>query len=88
MSQKNYVGNGWEHPKFEGCVNVSLNLEKLKELEVNDYGDIKLTVAKMREPSAKTKATHTVYVNDYNPAVTGGGTNFKKDPASDDGMPF
>lgn len=64
---KNYVGNGWKHPKFDDTVNLSLNLEKLNELTVNEYGDIKLTVSLMKEPNAKTKATHTVYENDYPP---------------------
>lgn len=67
MSTKNYVGNGWKHPKFEDTINISLNLEKLNALPVNDYGDVKLTVSLMREPNSKTKATHTVYENDYNP---------------------
>ncbi len=67
MADKVYVGNGWKSPKFDGVVNISLNLEKLNQLPVNEYGDIKLTVSKMREPNAKTKATHTVYENDYVP---------------------
>lgn len=65
---KNYVGNGWQHPKFEDCINISLKLEELNKLETNQYGDIKLTVAKMKQPNEKTKATHTVYVNDYKPS--------------------
>ena len=80
---KNYVGNGWESPKFEGMINISLNLEKLKELPVNEYGDIKLTVSKMREPNVKSKATHTVYENDYNPAPQGGQTR-KPYPTTDE----
>ena len=64
---KNYCGNGWKHPKFDDTINISLNLEKLKTMTVNEYGDIKLTVSKMKEPNAKTKATHTVYENDYQP---------------------
>lgn len=70
MSEKNYVGNGWKHPKFDDTVNISVNLEKLKSLPVNEYGDVKLTVSKMREPNSKTKATHTVYENDYVPQNT------------------
>ncbi len=64
---KNYCGNGWKHPKFDDTINISLNLEKLQAMPVNEYGEIKLTVSKMKEPNAKTKATHTVYENDYKP---------------------
>jgi len=64
---KNYCGNGWAHPKFENTINITVNLEKLQAMPVNSYGDIKLTVSKMKEPNAKTKATHTVYENDYVP---------------------
>ena len=67
---KNYCGNGWKHPKFDDTINISLNLEKLQAMPVNEYGDIKLTVSKMKEPNAKTKATHTVYENDYVPQGT------------------
>ncbi len=64
MADKNYLGNGWKAGKHD-IVNLSLNLEKLKQLPVNEYGDIKISVAKLKEPNSKTKATHTVYENDY-----------------------
>lgn len=64
MSTKNYLGNGWENTQYE-LINVSVNLEKLKALPVNEYGDVRITVARMKEPNAKSKATHTVYENDY-----------------------
>lgn len=63
---KNYLGNGWKAGQYD-IINLSLNLAKLNELPVNEYGDIKITVASMKEPNAKTKATHTVYENDYKP---------------------
>ncbi|WP_276979207.1 hypothetical protein [Flavobacterium filum] len=102
MSQKNYVGNGWKAGQYD-IVNLSLNLEKLNALPVNEYGDIKITVASMKEPNSKTGATHTVYENDYvkgtksdSQKITGGGENIKKDPANEpqvkqidtSGLPF
>lgn len=66
MSEKNYLGNGWENTQYE-LVNVSVNLEKLNALPVDSYGNVKITVAKMKQPNAKSKATHTVYENDYQP---------------------
>lgn len=63
---KNYLGNGWKAEKYD-IINLSVNLEKLNQLTPNEYGDIKITVASMKEPNAKTKATHTVYENDYTP---------------------
>lgn len=67
MASKNYVGNGWQNQKFPDMINITVNLEKLKAMPVNNYGDVKLTVSKMKQPSEKTKATHTVYENDYVP---------------------
>lgn len=64
MADKNFVGSGWKPGQYD-VINLSLNLDKLNSLPVNDYGDIKITVAKMKEPNAKSKATHTVYENDY-----------------------
>jgi len=85
MSEKNYLGNGWENQKFPDMINITVNLEKLNKLPVNEYGDVKLTVSKMREPSPKTKATHTVYENDYRPQPQGEQTR-KPDVSND--LPF
>jgi hypothetical protein len=70
MSEKNYLGNGWQNTKYPDMINVSINLEKLMGLTPNEYGDVKITVSKMKQPNSKTKATHTVYENDYNPQRT------------------
>lgn len=51
----NYVGTGWEN---QYGINVSLNLEKLKALPVDAYGNIKVYVGKRKEVDAKSKATH------------------------------
>lgn len=53
----NYVGTGWEN---QYGINVSLNLEKLKALPVDNYGNIKVYVGKRKEVDAKSKATHWV----------------------------
>jgi len=82
MSEKNYLGNGWANEQYE-LVNLSVNLEKLKALPVNAYGDVKITVAKMKQPNAKTKATHTVYENNYQPT----GEQTRKPDVSND-LPF
>jgi len=53
----NYLGTGWEN---QYGINVSLNLEKLKALPVDNYGNIKVYVGKRKEVDAKSKATHWV----------------------------
>ena len=83
MADKNYVGSGWQNEKYD-FINLSLNLEKLKQLPVNQYGDVKVTVAKMKKPNAKSKATHSVYENTFEKV------NAKdyQGNAQDDDMPF
>lgn len=51
----NYVGTGWEN---QYGINVSLNIEKLKLLPVDAYGNIKVYVGKRKEIDEKSKATH------------------------------
>lgn len=67
MQEKNYVGQGWLRTFQNGgnIINLSLNLEQLQKLPVDQYGNIKITVAPRREPSEKSKATHTVYEDTY-----------------------
>lgn len=57
MEKENYVGTGWQN---DYGVNISLNLEKLKQLPVDNYGNIKLFVGKRKEVDAKSKATHWI----------------------------
>jgi hypothetical protein len=60
-----YLGNGWED---QYGMNVSINIEKLNEaiksgkLEVNQYGDVRLRVQKLKAQNEKSKATHSVAV--------------------------
>jgi len=84
---KNYVGNGWKSDKYD-IINLSVNLEKLNAMPVNEYGDIKISVALMKEPNAKTKATHTVYENDYQPKGEQTRTPYPTKDDIGDGMPF
>lgn len=59
---KNYVGNGWES-KYG--ISITLKKDKINSLPVNEYGEIKLIVAKRKARDEKSKATHYVVENDY-----------------------
>lgn len=61
---KNYLGKGWINEKYE-IINLSLDKAKVDELPVDDYGQIKISVARMKNVDERSKATHTVYENDY-----------------------
>ena len=67
MADKNYLGLGWEKVFNNGgsVINLSLKLEDLQDLPVNEYGDIKIVVARRKEPDAKTRSTHLVYEDTY-----------------------
>lgn len=60
-----YLGNGWEN---QYGLNVSINIEKLNQaiatgkLEVNEYGNVKINVGKLKQINEKSKATHFVAV--------------------------
>lgn len=58
MAEKNYVGNGWQNQY--GDIQISVKLEELNKLPVNQYGEVKLFVGKLREVNPKSKATHYV----------------------------
>ncbi len=57
MEKDNYVGTGWEN---QYGINVSINLEKIKQLTPDAYGNVKVYVGKRKEVDAKSKATHWV----------------------------
>lgn len=61
-NQTNYVGNGWQ---TNYGINLSLNLEKLKQLPIDSYGNIKLSVSLLKQVNEKSKATHSVKENTY-----------------------
>ena len=58
-----YLGNAWED---QYGISLSLKLSSLKEaldsgeLVPNDYGEVRIRVNRLREPNAKSKATHSV----------------------------
>jgi len=67
-NQDNYVGKGWEN---NYGISLKMNLEKLKQLTPNQYGDIEVFVGKRKQgPDEKSKATH--WVKESKP--------FKKEP--------
>ena len=69
MSEIKYLGNGWEN-KY-GDVYIALNIQKLNDainngdLEINNYGDVKINVKKMKAINEKSKATHSVSVPNF-----------------------
>lgn len=54
---ENYVGTGWEN---QYGINVSINLEKIKALTPDAYGNVKVYVGKRKSVDEKSKATHWV----------------------------
>lgn len=52
-----YLGSAWQN---DYGINVSLNLEKLKQLPVDNWGNIKIYVGKRKSVDEKSKATHWV----------------------------
>lgn len=53
----NYIGNAWQN---QYGINASLNLEKIKQLPVDNYGNVKVYIGKRKEVDPKSKATHYV----------------------------
>lgn len=62
MSEKKFVGKGWQ---FKYGINISLSKKLLDTIPVNQYGDIKLSVVRRREPDPKTKAQYYVCEDTY-----------------------
>src|SRR3990167_8875524 len=73
-NEKNYVGKGWERTlKLKDgntitSLALSLKIDDLNKLPVNEYGDIKLIVGKRRSADEKSKATHWVAQDNYKKA--------------------
>ena len=65
MEEIIYLGNAWEDTYG---INVTVNLEKFEQairmgkLEKNSYGDVKISVQKLKTPNERSKATHYVAV--------------------------
>jgi hypothetical protein len=46
-------------------INIQIKKTDLENINVDNYGNIKLVVAAMKKVDEKTKATHTIYVDDF-----------------------
>ena len=66
MSEKNYLGSGWKKTFENGgsLISLSVNLDKLKALPVDNYGNVRLVVGELRQ-LGKAKQTHSVYEDNY-----------------------
>lgn len=62
MSDRQFVGAGWEH-KYG--VNIKIKKAEIEALPVNEWGEVALVVNKLKEQSPKSKATHYVAVDNY-----------------------
>lgn len=89
MEQKdNYVGTGWEN---QYGINVSLNLEKIKALTPDAYGNVKVYVGKRKSVDEKSKSTHWVKESKpYNKpdSNTVNNNNYQDLKDNDSGLPF
>jgi hypothetical protein len=65
--QKRYVGKGWLKTFSNGgaVVNISISKKDVTALEADKYGQVHLVVQERRAPDEKSKATHSVSVDDY-----------------------
>lgn len=64
---KTFVGSGWEK-KFDNggsAISISVDLAKVNNLPVDKYGSVRLSVSTRKTPDEKSKATHSVAVDDY-----------------------
>lgn len=62
------IGYAWKkvHPirKLE-FINVAVNKAALMHIEPDEFGNINLTIAEIKNPRPGSKATHIVYEDDY-----------------------
>lgn len=66
-SDRHFVGGGWDNTGEYGTfVNVQLNLEKLNEIEPDQYGNIRLTIASRKTPDEKSGQDVMVYAKEGN----------------------
>lgn len=66
-AQKRYVGKGWLKTFSSGgsVINISITKKDIAALEADKYGGVHLVVQERRAPDEKSKATHSVYIDDY-----------------------
>lgn len=60
-----YCGSGWQNKTFPGIVDIAIDLEKIKTLPLDQYGQVHIVVSARKAMNEKSKATHNVYVSDY-----------------------
>lgn len=80
---ENYVGTGWEN---QYGINVSINLEKIKNLPVDNYGNVKVYVGKRKSVDEKSKATH--WVKESKPFVKTENKQSSVNKSDNDDLPF
>lgn len=92
MAEKNYIKGFAKERKFDNggsIIALTLNLEQLSQLPLDNYGNIKIDVCQKRETD-QWGNTHYVVENTFVPngwgssAPTGG----SKAPAEEEDMPF
>ena len=66
QQQKQYIGKGWRHPEYD-LINADIKQDEIAKLTPDNYGCVRITIAMLKAQDVKSKATHTVYVNDYVP---------------------
>ena len=65
MENNNYLGTGWQD---EYGLNITINVEKFNKalqdglITINNYGDVKIRVGKLKQQNERSKATHFVSV--------------------------
>jgi hypothetical protein len=67
MADKFYCGKGWSKTFDNGGTNISVSVEldKVMELPVDQYGNVHLVVGQRKEVDPKSKASHWVAKDDY-----------------------
>lgn len=59
---RHFVGGGWDNSgKYGTFLNLQLNLDKLNQCEVDNYGNIRLTVAQRREEDEVSGQSLMIY---------------------------
>jgi hypothetical protein len=84
------LGNGWEKIFDDGgsVINISINIEKLKSLPTDDYGNVKLVLKKTKEPNIKSKATHILVEDTYQSQKLANNTTLPKIDLPNIPIPF
>lgn len=65
MENNNYLGTGWED---QYGLNITINVDKFNKalqdglITINNYGDVKIRVSKLKQQNERSKATHFVSV--------------------------